>query len=212
MGGTAKVSKYKFTGIGLAAKEKHAAEKRFLEYRKNYQITSLSDSILLEELVYREILQVRYKTVLQKFSKSKELKDKVLPPKEILTALDENLERMLGLKQKLGLLNEKRKNEKDPYEYIQKLKEKFKVWRESNQGTRALVCPWCSEMIMLKIRTKAWEAQKHPFFRDRILCSEHLVKLFMSKTITARDVAKVLGVSDDYVAWLVKKWYTNKKD
>jgi len=39
---------------------------------------------------------------------------------------------------------------------------------------------------MLKIRTEAWEAQKHPFFKDRILANKHLVKLYKDKKITKK--------------------------
>ena len=64
---------------------------------------------------------------------------------------------------------------------------------------------------MLRIKTDAWEAQKHKMFRDRILCNDHLVKLFMQKKISDDDVSKILGVSKEYVLWLISKWYENEK-
>ena len=47
-----------------------------------------------------------------------------------------------------------------------------------------------SEMVMLKIRTEAWEAQKHPFFKDRVLYNKHLVKLYQSGIISKEDVSE----------------------
>ena len=67
-------------------------------------------------------------------------------------------------------------------------------------------------MTLLKIRTDQYDAEKHPFFEDRILCNEHLMKLYAEKTITAEDVAKVLESSVDYVnPWLVERWKNNPK-
>jgi hypothetical protein len=53
----------------------------------------------------------------------------------------------------------------------------------------------------------AWEAQKHPFFKDRILANPHLMHMFKEGKITKHDVAKVLMTSLDYVDWLIKKVY-----
>ena len=52
---------YKFKATGLGVKETHMAEKRFEEYRKNYDITKLSDLELLSEKVFREALQEKTK-------------------------------------------------------------------------------------------------------------------------------------------------------
>ena len=65
-------------------------------------------------------------------------------------------------------------------------------------------------MILLKIRTEAWEALKHPFFKDKILANKQLWLLYKKGKITKKDVSLVLGTSEDYVDWLEEKIY--KKD
>jgi len=60
-------------------------------------------------------------------------------------------------------------------------------------------------MTLLKIRTDAWEAQKHPFFKDRVLANKHLMKMYKDKKISQKDVALVLDCSDDYIDWMIKR-------
>ena len=66
-------------------------------------------------------------------------------------------------------------------------------------------------IILLRIRTDIWEAQKHPFFKDNRLYNKHLFKLLETDIITKEDVAKVLEVSEDYVDWMVEKIKENKQ-
>jgi hypothetical protein len=61
-------------------------------------------------------------------------------------------------------------------------------------------------MVMLKMRTEAWEAQKHPYFKDRLLGNEQLIRLYKLGKLTKEDVASVLGTSPDYTDWLINKW------
>lgn len=200
---------YKFNPNGVLPEEIPQAQKSFNDYILNYHIDKFSDFMLLEELVKREVLQQRYYNKLGLIAgNTSETKNEI--PKHILSSLNENLEHILILKEKLGLF-ETKKNIDDAFQYVQILKKKFQNWMEENQGSRTLVCPHCSRMIMLKIKTTEWDAQKHSMFRDRILCNDHLVKMFKEKKITSDDVAKVLGVSDDYVNWLIDKWYQNEK-
>jgi DNA-directed RNA polymerase subunit RPC12/RpoP len=85
------------------------------------------------------------------------------------------------------------------------IKPKFRRWLDENQASRYIVCPHCSKSILLKIRTEAWEAQKHPFFRDRILGNAHLIELYKQNKLTKEDLAKIFETSPDYVVWLVEK-------
>lgn len=66
-------------------------------------------------------------------------------------------------------------------------------------------------MVLLKIRTDKYDAIKHPFFRDRILTNEHLLKIYKEGKITKEDVAKVLGTSNDYVDFILDKYYLSDK-
>jgi len=199
---------YKFQGTGLTAKEHRQAKKLFEEYRNQYHIDTLSDLQLLGEVVFRETLQIRYKQQAEKCAKdAKETNDKKphIVPKYIREALDENLEQILILKDKLGLFSESK--EETPFQYIQTLKKKFKKWMEDNQGSRSFACPHCSKMVMLKIKMDAWDALKHPFFKDRILANEHLWKLYKEGKITKKDIAQTLGCAVDYVDSLEERIY-----
>ena len=202
--------KYKYQGTGLSRAEKNTAEKLFNEYRERYSLEKLSDLSILQELVFWETINERYKAKVEILGKGKTKGHEEVIPDYILKTLDSNLTRILAIKEKLGLFEEKKDSESG-FKYIEVLKKKFKKWCDENQGSRTLICPFCSKMIMLKIRTKAWEAQKHPIFRDKILCNEHLVKLFKEGKITEEDCAKILGTSKDYMKWLVSKWYSNNK-
>jgi len=209
--------KVSFQGTGLTTSERRWGKKQFNEYKKKYHIETPSDLQLLEELVFREALQERYKRKIGKLAKDVNKKNKEsgkkeiqteIVPKFLLNSLNQNLEQILILREKLGLFEEKKG--KDPFKYIQILRKKFTKWREENQGSRTLVCPHCSKMIMLKIKTEAWEALKHPFFKDRVLANEYLWELYKEGKITKEDIAKVLHVPTDYIDWLEEKIFRSK--
>jgi ribosomal protein L37AE/L43A len=98
------------------------------------------------------------------------------------------------------------KDGNDGFAYIQKLKEKFLRWESENQGSRTMVCPHCSKMMILRVKPDVWEAAKHPFFKDKILANPHLVKLYKAGKLSAEDVGLVLSASPAYVEWLVRRW------
>lgn len=197
----ARKSKYSFTGAGLSKKDYKLAKKLFDDYRKNYNIDSLSDLTLLEELVYREIRQDKLKRSLQDFDEGK-VKSR---PKYVEEELDENLQQILNLKEKLGLFEDRQKE--DPYEYLKTLEKKFEQHRKDNAGDYSLPCPHCSKMIFLMFNVKNYKAKKHPFFKGKILANDYLWKLYKEGKLTAEDVAGVLQTSIDYVKWLAKKIY-----
>lgn len=195
-----------FDSTGLEKVEAKLGKKLFENYRNNYNISQLSDTQILSELVYREILQLRYKTkISEKEIHNAKEDSKKQSTVYLVRSLNENLEQILTLKEKLGLFETKKDN--DSYKALETLKKKFQIWLKENQASRTLICPMCSKMIMLRMKTESWEAQKHPMFKDRILANDHLIKLYMDKKITDEDVAKVLGTSKDYTKWLISKWY-----
>jgi hypothetical protein len=198
--------KYEFQGEGLQPEELKPAKKSFNEYKQRYHIDSLSDLHLLEELVYKEALLQRIKRQISTATNNKRLKDENYVPTHLHQVEDEMIETIVMLKEKLGLFREN--NNQDPFQYIQILKKKFNKWMEENQGSRTFPCPHCMQMVMLKIRTDIWEAQKHSFFKDKILANEKLWKLYKEGKITKLDMAEVLGTSDAYVDWLEKKIYS----
>jgi len=201
----ANLSKYRFIGAGLEKDEKKLAKKLFDDYRKHYSIDTLSDLQLLESLVYREIIQVRYKKKIEDISKSETVKAKNIIPNALLEYLDGNLAQILILKEKLGLFSKNK--EKDPYEYLTQLEHKFKKHRQENAGDYTIPCPFCSKMIFLMFKVKDYEAKKHPFFKGKFLTNDYLWKLYKEEKISAKDLAKVFQTSTDYITWLDKHIY-----
>lgn len=198
-----------FDGTGLSSGEKRQGTIRFKEYQEKYHIDNISDSQLLSELVFREMLQIRTKKQIATFSKSDTTaSDTPKIPTMFLKALDENLQYIITLKKELGLLKEEK--EQSFFDYIKQLKEKFKIWRDENEGSRQITCPFCSKIFYLMIRTDKYEAVKGGFFKDKILCNEHLIKLYKEKVISKLDCANILGTSEDYIEWLISKWYQNE--
>lgn len=203
-----KVKKYKFSGTGLSAKEKHNGQKKFDKYLEIYpNLKKYSDLQLLDELVLREIYQDRYQQIIGDLIKetSKKAEKNTLPPKNITALLDDNLEIIVKLKEKLGLFEEKKEN--SPYKKWEILEKKFDIWREKNPASRQTTCPFCKKVFFLKYRTKNYEPFISPFFaKDRILANKPLFDLYKSAKITKADVAAVLNVSEDYVDRLEKEY------
>jgi len=187
-------------------KEVRRSRELLEKYLDDYTIESISDKNTLKEVIYLEIVQQRLQEKLNEYYK----KDSKAVPIQLVEIIHKNSTAILALKSVLGLNREKEKS--SSINALAALKIRFKQWLKENQGSRTLVCPHenCGKMIMLKINTDAWEAQKHPFFKDRILANKHLVHLFMNKVITVQDVAQILGASPDYVDWLVERWSNNE--
>ena len=118
-----KIKKYFFQGTGLSTAEKKIAKKLFNKYLKSYPgIDNLSDFQLLENLIFREILQKKYKEKIGYLTKNKKVEDTQIIPGHLINALNTNEEQILLLKDKLGLFKEK--NIDDPYkqyEILEKL-------------------------------------------------------------------------------------------
>ena len=196
---------YKFLGTGLTVKERNIAEKKFNEYRKNYHIDKLSDLELLSEKVFREQLQERTKAKIGQLLKNKRVDSTNAVPKHLLDSLDDNLEQLLKLDDKLGLFSQKKEN--DPFQYIETLKKKFKRWSNENPD-RYIACPHCSKSILLAIKPEHYNILKHPFYKNNVVFNEHTFKLLKEGKITKLDAAKIqLGSQTetaDYVDWVLQ--------
>lgn len=206
-----KKRKYDFQGIGLSGNDKRRARKKFDNYRQSMHVENVSDLQLLEELVFRETYQDRWK---QKVADIQKLNDKNPEAKDIipyktLEELDKNLTQIFNLKEKLGFFEDKKKD--DPFKWINILKKKFEVWRQENQASRKLTCPFCGEIFFLMIRTDKYEAKKFPFFRDKILANKYLWKCYKEEKITKTDISKILGTSTDYIDFLEREIFNKEK-
>lgn len=193
--------------IGLLFKikeEKQAATQLLKKYLQDYTIETISDRNTLKNLIYLEVLNFRLQERLNDIHK--ETKSS---PKDIVKTIHENIEQITALKEKLGITRQKEQQlhqNKDPLSYINLLMKKRKKWLEDNQASRYMSCPHCGKSTLLKIKMDVWEAQKHPFFKDRILGNDHLVELYRQGKLSKKDLALVFETSEDYVEWLVTKW------
>jgi len=198
-------SNYKPEFQGLITKEKHTAEKLFEAYRDRYNISSFSDLQLLTTLVFREILQIRYKKKISSLNKNLAVKDAQIIPRHLMDSLDSNEEKILILKEKLNLFKERQ--EEDPFNYLETLKKKFELYRKDYPEEFKTTCPFCSEVFFLNIRTTNYKESKLKLYKDKVLCNEHLWHCYKENKITKTDMASILNVSADYVDWLESKIY-----
>jgi len=198
--------KYEYKGIGLNRTEAKHGKEKFDEYCTVYHITAYSDLQILEELIYRELLQDKMKenNAEKKAEEEANSKKDYNIPTYLIEGMNDNLEQILILKEKLGLLNNHEGD--DGFKYIQQLEEKFKKWCQENQD-RSFACPHCSKMILLYMKQDYWETMKHPFFESKVLANKKLWELYKQNKITLKEISTVLGCSEKYIAWLEKKIY-----
>jgi len=200
-----KLSELDINDLFTDKKEREKAKDLINKYLEEYKIETVADKNLLKQLVYLEIFHLRLQESANLFSKENEN-----IPLQLVNALHANLNQILILKDQLGLSKDKSLEQSDTFRALELLKKKFKVWKEENQASRTLVCPHCGRLIMLRIKTDAWEAQKHSFFKDRILGNSHLIRLYKENKLTKQDLALIFETSTDYVDWLVNKWKLNE--
>ncbi len=196
---------YKFKGIGLNTAERKRAKRKFDKYCKIYNYEKISDLELLESLVFHEILINRVKEKILDLSKSKTVIDADPVPKSWLERLTEMEDQTFKIRDKLGLFEDKKTE--SPLKYINTLQKKFKQWMSKNQASREIVCPWCSKLVFLRIRTDKYKAYKSPFFNDKILMNKPLWDVYKQGKITKEEHSAVLGVSPDYIDWLEANFF-----
>jgi hypothetical protein len=203
---------YKFRGTGLTSAERKRAQRKFSTYKNNYSIQKESELVLVEELVFQEVLIDRYKAVLEKIAKSKEIKDQV-PPAHIKKSIDECLTQSILLKEKLELFD-KKEDKNDAWAALHLLFKKFKIWCDNHWDERKTICPKCGFVYFLRFRVEKYTPLESPFFKNRILANKPLFDLWEKGKITAKEAADVLGTSEDYVIEKMCELYkkSNNKD
>lgn len=185
--------------------EKKEAERLLNKYMSNFSITTISDKNILTMLIFLEIMQNRFMK-----DANAEHKKTGSTPNSITESIHKNIKEILSLKNQLGIL--KAKTADGAAEAIDILINKYKIWCEENQACREFVCPDCGQMTLLKIKIDQYDASLHPFFQDRILFNEEIVKLFLEGKITALNVARILDCSVFYIDWVINKlWPTNPR-
>lgn len=180
--------------------ERKLAQELYDKYAQEYKLESVSEKNALQQLIYFEVLQYRMQGKLNE-AYSKDMK---AVPADLVSTMHKNSDAILRIKETLGL--HRKKEKQSGYDALEHLKQRFLKWCEENQGSRTLKCPHCMEQVLLKIRTDAWEAQKHPFFKDNMIYNKHLFAN-RGRTVLIDDkfIADCLEFSPDYVSWMVAK-------
>jgi len=178
------------------------AKKLLEKYLIDFSPTTVSDKNNLRSLIYLEIMQLRLQNKMNEHAD----KDSAIPL-QMMNAIHSNLNEINVVKEKLGLIGKDKEVAKtDAYKALELKIKRHRQWMDANQGSRTMPCPHCGKIALWKIRTNIWEAQKHPFFRDKVLYNRHLIKMYLMKQVSRQDVADVLEVSSDYIDWLVEKY------
>lgn len=210
-----KTDKDAFSGSGLTPEEIKLGAIRHSEYRKNYpQLNKLSNLQLLEELVWLECLQERFKQnvgIVTKPTIGPDGKEKIEQmPKQLQESIANGLEQIVGLKTKLGLFEDQQTT--DAFKDFEALKKKAKDYRATHPLSYKCCCPWCTKIFFLKRRTDNYETFKSPFYADdKVIKNTPLYNLYKAGKITKTEAAEVMGVSADYFTWLEEKVYSTVK-
>jgi hypothetical protein len=204
---------YTFTGIGLTPEELPLGKKMFNEYRNQFEhLQSASNSRLLEELVWKELVQDRFKKQVGEACKlkNKDTGEPIAIPSHLQQSMNDGLEQILKLKEKLGMFA--KQEETDSFKNWKLLEIKAAQYRKEHPLSFKTTCPHCAGIFYLKRRTEGFEEFISPFYaEDKVLNNRPLWKLYKDGKITQDDVAAVLGVSPDYIPWLDEHVYGNKQ-
>lgn len=201
---------YTFKGEGLTNDEKIWGRRRFKEYRTSYpHLNKLGNLHLLEELVWKECLQERFKIHIGQLGKDATKKasdiNKTEPiPKWVQDSVNDGLTQIVDLKNKLGMFEDQKVT--DEFKKIQELEEKAAEYRRQHPFSYKCTCPFCAKIFYLKRKTEGYEEFKSPFYaEDKVIYNRPLFKLFQDGKLTKEETAEVLGVSTFYVEWIIKK-------
>ncbi len=203
---------YQFKGTGLTPKEKKWGEQRFSEYRINYpHLHKMSDLLILEELIYQEALHERLKEKISQTTRKQVISEKAEFPSHLQEDLKSSIDLQFRLKEKLGLFEDKKKL--DAFRDLQETEEKFKQYRKENPDLFKVTCVQCAFPFYLKRRTVDYEPLTASWFKNKVLFNLPLFKKYLSgEPLSKKDMTEILGVSEDYIDWVIEKFMTDKKD
>jgi hypothetical protein len=204
-----KKERYTFQGYGLNKKQKKIGRKKCKEYRKYYTIENYAQFELLEELIFRELMQMEQKKRIEEIANSENVEARNLVTNKQWKALDENLEKMIELKERLGMLSKDENN--DFYSKMSSLQKKYKKWVMNHKADYTFKCPNCEQWIMAYIDLRKYGKTKHPHFRGNIIYNKKLWELWEENQITQKDIAEILNVSSDYIPYIKKELFGKKK-
>ncbi len=200
---------YKFKGVGLTTQEKNSARKHFKEYKSRYHIERYSDLALLEELVYKELISEQYKTKIKDIQKSKTVKEKNIIPRNLLEALDENLDKILLLKEKLGLFLERK--ESNWIDFWGRFQKKLQIYAQTHKAECTFKCPTCGEYALLLRKIDNYNTFNFNLLRGTFVYNKELMEEIEKGTLSRERVAKIFGCSVDYIDGLYNEVYLKEK-
>lgn len=196
---------------GLSDSEKKWAKARFEDYKKDYSIINLSDLVLLENLIFIETLQEQYKRKIQQLTEAaKNIPNGLIIPDNILKALREFQEQEIELREKLGLFEDKKKD--DFLSIWTSLKKKINIHANENRGAFQFKCPTCGNLALLVKKVSDFETCDFKMFKGTWLYNEHMFKLYDEGKLTFEDIGKFFGLqSIDYIKKIYEKIYLPEK-
>jgi hypothetical protein len=204
--------KPKLTGTWLKDEE-IKAKKIFQDYLEKYDLETDIDLNLLNQLVYLEMLGERFKKQINDLSERTNNKNQVIVPTQTIRAMHENLNQIIQLKEKLGLLEEKEL--KDWVIFWKDLLESIDIY--INTGENGVIChlkcPHCGMMYLARKDIKDFELLPHPFFIERnIIYNKKLFDLLHEKKLTFEEVAEILDTHSQFIEKLYNKIYLKEKE
>lgn len=197
--------KYKFKGEGLQTAERRVAEKQFKEYQNVYHIEDISQCTLIEEKLYIQAQVTRIKKKIAQLNNSKSVKESNIIPDNLTKPLNSYLEQIIKIDEKLGLFQD-RKKEENFYDWIQTTSKKAKKYREEFPDRFKTTCAFCGKVYFLNRETEHY-VPSTKWFDDKVLINKPLLELYKKKRITAKEFADVMETSPDYPDWLISKGF-----
>jgi hypothetical protein len=201
--------KFVFKGTGLTKEEIKWGQKRFDDYLESFPHlnSNLGSLQSLEEIVWVEVIQERYKQKLGALAKGNNSSNtqSTSIPATLQKSIQDGLNMIMELKAKLGMFEEQKQQE--GLEAVEALMNKTELYRKTHLDIFKLTCPFCVKMFFLNRRMEDYDNEVTPYFHNRLLNNRPLFRIYKQGRVTKEQVAEVLGISTQFVDWLEKKVY-----
>lgn len=197
--------------------EKNKFEELYRKYANELKPENISERNTLRILAYLEILNFRIAEILTDYVRKKNV-----PPPSLNRQYNENLSKILEIKDRLGLGRQEEKS--DAFKYLEQLRIRFdKYIREHRHEEFTTRCPSCGLTYLIRRRTVTkcphcnqnigMEQIEHPFlWKGKTLYNPALLELVDKKKITVEEASKVLNTSPDYIRYIYERIYLRGKN